>query len=195
MTESKADDGSVRQAQRLLELVDGFNKKDLDDLLEQERKLKLQIQDAFTSLRKVKALDKELKRLQQEHQDLERQWKARCEIQEEARSHQLLKSESRYLEGLLGTPGKQFSDVAALAETVAASHIPFTVEESPHEAWFFQFDGKVKAAKDQLAKTIYDAVEQFNSTIEGLKANDPAWTDVHSELEQADEKVQRSLRI
>jgi energy-coupling factor transporter ATP-binding protein EcfA2 len=192
LTESKGDDGSVRQAQRLLELVDGFTKNDLDELDDQERKLKLHIQDAFNNLRKAKTQNKELKRLKQEYQELDLQWKARSEIQEDARRHQLLKSESRYLEGLVGTPGKQFLDVAALAETIAASHLAFTVEDSPHGAWFRQFDDKVKTAKDELAKTVCDAVEQFNSIIEVLKTDDPAWANIQGELEQTDVKFREA---
>lgn len=188
LTESKADDGSVRQAQRLLELVDGFTKNDLDDLADQERKFKLQIQDSFANLRKAKSLDKDHKRLQQEHQELDRQWKARSEIQEDARRHQQLKSESHYLDGLLGTSGKQFSDVAALADTIAASHITFQVEDSPHAAWFHQFDDKVITAKDTLAKSIRETVDQFYSIIDGFKAEDPAWEAIQTELNQADEK-------
>ena len=188
LTESKTDDGSVRQAQRLLELVDGFTKNELDELADREHKLKLQIQDAFSNLRKAKTLEKDYKRLQQEHQELDRQWKARSEIQEDARQHQLLKAEARYLEGLAGTPGKQFTDVASLAETIAASHVAFQVTDSTHAAWFRQFDDKVKAAKDSLARTIRDAVEQFEAAVEDLKTNDPAWNAIREELDQADAK-------
>lgn len=188
LTESKADDGSVRQAQRLLELVDGFTKNELDELADKERKLKLLIQDSFANLRKVNALDKEHKRLQQEHQELDRQWKAHSEIQEDARRHQQLNSESHYLNGLFGVPGKQFSDVVALAETVAASHLPFQGEDSPHAVWFRQFDNKVKTAKDALAKTIRDAVEQFGVAMETLKADDPTWETIQEELNQAETK-------
>lgn len=188
LTESKIDDGSVRQAQRLLELVDGFTKNELDGLADREHKLKLQIQDAFSNLRKAKTLEKDYKRLQQEHQELDRQWKARSEIQEDARQHQLLKAEARYLEGLAGTPGKQFTDVASLAETIAASHVAFQVTDSTHAAWFRQFDDKVKAAKDSLARTIRDAVEQFEAAVEDLKTNDPAWNAIREELDQADAK-------
>ena len=188
LTESKTDDGSVRQAQRLLELVDGFTKSELDELADREHKLKLQIQDAFSNLRKAKTLEKDYKRLQQEHQELDRQWKARSEIQEDARQHQLLKAEARYLEGLAGTPGKQFTDVASLAETIAASHVAFQVTDSTHAAWFRQFDDKVKAAKDSLARTIRDAVEQFEAAVEDLKTNDPAWNAIRKELDQADAK-------
>lgn len=169
LTESKTVDGSVRQAQRLLELVDGFIKNELDELADRENKLKLQIQDAFSNLRKSKTLKKDYMRLQQEQQDLDRQWKARSEIQEDARRHQLLKAEERYLEGLAGTPGKQFSDVATLAEVIAASHVPFLDKDSDHGTWFTQFDEKVKAAKDSLARTIRDAVEQFETAVDDLK--------------------------
>lgn len=192
LTESKMDDGSIRQAQRLLELLDGFTKNELDELDDQERKLKLRIKDTFNNLRKAKNQNKELKRLKQEHQELDLQWKARSEIQEDARRHQLLKSESRYLEGLVGTPGKQFSDVTSLAKTIAASHLAFTVGDSPHEAWFKQFDNEVKNAKDKLAKIICEAVKQFNSTIEALKIDDPEWANIQVELEQADVKFREA---
>jgi len=188
LTESKTDDGSVRQAQRLLELVDGFTKNELDELADREHKLKLQIQDAFSNLRKAKTLEKDYKRLHQERQELDRQWKARSEIQEDARRHQLLKAEARYLEGLAGTPGKQFTDVASLAETIAASHVAFQDTDSTHAAWFRQFDKKVKAAKDSLARTIREAVEQFEIAVEDLKTNDPAWDAIREELDQADAK-------
>lgn len=188
LTESKADEGSVRQAQQLLELVDGFTKSELDELADQERKLKLQIQDSFANLRKARTMDKEYKRLLQEREELDRQWKARSEIQEDARRHQQLKSEARYLDGLLGAPGKQFSDVAALAETIAAAHVPFQVEDSPHADWFQRFDEKIKNAKDTLAKTIRDAVEQFGTAIGALKTDDPVWSAIREELNQADAK-------
>lgn len=188
LTESKTDDSNVRQAQRLLELVDGFTKNELDELADREHRLNLQIQDAFSNLRKAKTLEKDCKRLQQEHQELDRQWKARSEIQEDAKRHQLLKAEARYLEGLAGTPGKQFNDVAALAETVAASHIAFQVADSAHAAWLRQFDDQVKAAKDSLARTIRDAVEQFEAAVEALKSSDPVWDAIREELDQADVK-------
>ncbi len=188
LTEAETDDGSVRQAQRLMELVDGFTKDELDNLAEREHKLKLKIEEAFSSLHRANTLEKDYKRLQQEHQELDRQWKARSEIQEDAKRHQLLKDEARYLGGVKGDPGKQFADVANMAETIASAHVPFQVSDSPHAAWFKQFDGKVKAAKDSLARTIRDAVDQFEAEIEGLKSSDPNWDAIREELEQADSR-------
>lgn len=188
LTEAKTDDGSVRQAQRLLELVDGFTKNDLDELADREHKLNRQIQEAFSNLRKAKTVEKDHSRLLQERQELDRQWKARSEIQEDARRHQLLKDEASYLEGLAGTPGKQFKDVATLADTIAASHVAFQATDSAHAAWFRQFDEKVKAAKDSLARTIRHSVQQFETAIDELKTTDPAWSAIREELDQADAK-------
>ena len=188
LTAPKGEVDKVRQTQPLLKLVDGFKKHELDDLLDQERKLKLQIQDAFNKLRRARTIDKDVKRLEQEYQELDRQWKARSEIQEDAHKHQLLKLEARYIDCLFGASGKQFSDVAKLAEAVADSHLAFDVESSPHRVWFRQFDERVKAEKDRLAKTILDAVDQFERTIEGLKVDDQVWTGIKDELAKADEQ-------
>ena len=188
LTESKTDDGSVRQAQRLLELVDGFTENELDDLAGQEHKLKLLIQDAFSNLRKSQILEKDYKRLQQEHQELDRQWRARSEIQEDARRHHMLKVEARHLEGLTGAPGKQFTDAASLAETIASTHLHFQVTDSPNATWIRHFDGKVKTAKDALARAIRDAVDQFEATIDEIKTSDPQWNAIREELDRADSK-------
>lgn len=186
LTESKSSDGNVRQAQRLLELIDGFTKTQLSDLADDEHKLKLQIQDAFAKLGKAKTLQIDCNKRKQEHQELDRQWKARSEIQDEAQRHQLLKAEVRYLEGHEGLAGKRFIDVANLAKAVAESHVPFQSTSSPHAAWFTQFDEKVRSAKDKLANGIRDAVEKYEAYINGLTSQDPAWGEIQAALAQAD---------
>ncbi|HVV67414.1 MAG TPA: ATP-binding protein [Gammaproteobacteria bacterium] len=192
LTESVADDDNIRHAQRLLELIDGFSKNDIDELANQERMLKLQIQEASNNLYKAKTLDKEFKRLQQEYQELNRQWQARSEIQVDARKHQQLKSEARYLNNALGEPGKQFSDVVDLVDMIASSHVRFPAEDSPHAPWFHQYDEKVKNAKNDLALTIRKAVEQFTTTIDGFKASDLTWANIENELREADEKFKEA---
>lgn len=186
LTEAEDTGESTRQAQRLLELVDGFARSDLDQLAERERKLKIKLGEAFSNRRSAAEIERASRRLQQEHEELDRQWRARSEIQEDAKRHQLLKREIRYLEGLEGAPGRTFSDVAALAEEVAASHVSFQVEDAIHEDWFSQFDEKVKAAKESLATAIRSAVEQYEETVSGFKSADPLWSGIRGELDQAD---------
>jgi len=187
LTESTTgDEGQIPQAQRLLELVDGFAMNELSDLNDQERKLKLKIQALFSNLRRAKVFEKDLKKIQQEYQELDRQWKARSEIQTDAIRHQKLKAENRYLDTLYEESGKQFTDVAELADVVASSHISFQIEDAPHTPWLKQFDKKVEQAKKNLAKHIRQAVEQYQQDVESFKAKDPIWTTIQQDLDQAD---------
>ncbi|MCA9441195.1 MAG: AAA family ATPase, partial [Candidatus Omnitrophica bacterium] len=189
LTESTGEDG-VFQAQRLLDLIDGFNKNALEDLHERERKLRIDISDSFNNRRMIESFSSEVKRLQQELDELDRQWKARSEIQEDARRHQLLKAEARYIEALYGAQGRQFSDVAALAEEVASLHTAFDVEDSPHGGQLRSLDEKVKSAKDSLARSITAAVEQFHEKVEGFKASDENWDAMVERQNGADDDFQ-----
>lgn len=187
LTEAKlGGDSQVPQAERLLNLIDGFATDELSDLRNQERKLKTKIQTSFSKIRQAKALEKELKKSQQEYQELDRQWKARIDIQADAVKHGKLKSSSRYLESLQGEPGKRFEDVVELANDIASSHTSFHIEDAPHQAWFEQFDAKVKEAKTRLSELIRQAVNQYQEEIDALKTKDPAWFSIEQDLAQAD---------
>lgn len=188
LTESKVEEGNLRQAQRILGLIDGFRQSELNELETQENLHNQKIQDAFAFLRKADSLRKEVKRLQQEYQELDRQWKARSEIQEDARRHQHLKGEERYLKSLAEISDALFNDIVSPAEQIATSHVPFQLTDSPHADWFKQFDDKVKNAKITLARAIQEAVESFETTLEELKSKDPIWSAIQEDLNQADSK-------
>lgn len=187
LTESTISEyGQAPQAQRLLKLIDGFAKHELDELASEEKKTRQRIHASFSNLRSAKGLERDLKRAQQEYQDLELQWKARSEIQDDAIKHQKLKGESNYLESLFGEPGNQFSDVVDFAEAVASSHKSFEIESSPHESSIKQLDKNVEKAKYDLAAHIRKAVDQYHAHIRSLKESDPAWEEIQKDIEQAD---------
>ena len=186
MTATERNGDSHQQAHRLLGLIDGFAEADLKELSAREREKKLEIEASFAHLRKAKGLAAELDRKRQEFQEIDRQWKARSEIQDAVNRHQQLKSETRYLETLKGRAGQQFSDVAALARKVAESHVSFPDAETPHSLWFKQYDRVVKDAKDLLAETIEDAIAHYESAVENARLEDPAWPNIQSELSGAD---------
>ncbi len=188
LTDSRTDERGIRQAERLLELVDGFTKDDLDELGVKEEAFKRQIAQAFAIKRSIAEQESILKKLRQERQELERQWKAQSDIQVPARRHQALKEEARYLTRLKGAKGQKFSDVADLAEAVADSHVPFSVGQAPHGDWFNSIDAKVKAAKDELAKQIRAATDEFDQKISRLIDDSPQWGGVKAEIDQADDE-------
>lgn len=196
LTEAKkSDEGQIPQAQRLLDLINGFATHELSMLMEQEKKLIHRIQNALTCKRRSDEVSKELRKYQQEYQELDRQWKARSEIQPDALKHQKLKDESRYLDLIHGEEGGQFSDVIQLANSVVSSHQSFEIDSSPHEPWFKKFDSNVKAVKEKTALVIQQAVQQYYSDIEMLRVGDANWIGIKQELENADSNFVKACEV
>lgn len=194
LTESKVNTDNVRQAQRLLELVDGFSRIELNVLAVRENELKSEIQDEYINRRRAMELIGQKNRLMQEHQELDRQWRARNDIQEDLRRHQMLKYESRYIDGLLSAHGEQFLAVDTLAKVTSEAHEGFTLEESPHADWFKKLDILVKNEKNNLALVIHDAIEEFNKTTCAFFTSDPALPIIIAELGQADMMFSEACR-
>ena len=193
LTESNSDlANDFQQAQSLLVLIDGFNKIELNDLFDTEKRITYSIMNGFSDAHRVEGLEKTKKRLEQEFQEIDRQRKARSEIQEDANKHQLLKAESRYLNSVLGLEGKRFEDVSALANLAAESHVPFDVKDSPHSEWLEHFDSVIKDAKKELSKIITEAIDKFEISINELKEKDPSWKLIKTELDEADKKFQEA---
>ncbi|AOY86773.1 hypothetical protein BKP64_00485 [Marinobacter salinus] len=192
LTDSRTDGRGIRQAERLLELVDGFAEEELEELGNKEATLKRQISAAFSVKRSISEQQSILRRLRQERQELERQWKAQSDIQVPARRHQALKEEERYLSRVKGEEGAQFSDVADLADEIAESHVTFAVDEAPHGQWLKEIDQKVKEEKSKLAAQIRKSVEQFEQQISGFFDNDQSWGGIKAEIEQADDQFNRA---
>lgn len=193
LTESKVGTGAqVPQAQRLLELIDGFAFNELEELTAQEKKLKQRIQSSLADIRRVKGLEKDRKIAQQEYQELERQWRARSEIQPDAVKHQKLKAESLYLEELNGESGKQVSDVVALASSIPKSHSSFEIDGAPHEDWLRSFDESVKKLKENFAEQIQRTVDEYLEAVNSLKSTDPKWVALQRDLEEADARFRQA---
>jgi len=192
LTDSVEDDRGVRQAQQLMKLVDGFAKSELNELSTKEESLKNRISSAFSDRHNINTRKASLKKLQQEKQELERQWKAQSDIQEEADKHQLLKLEEKYISQVSSEVDPQLSEVIELAKLAAGNHFSFTEKKTPHHEWFTIFDQQVKKAKEQLAVTINTAVTNLNTYINELKNNDPKWEKIKAKLDQADEEFSRA---
>ena len=176
MTESESGhDDESKQARNLLELIDGFVIEDLNKLIDIEKRVILEVVDAFLNAHRIEELNKERKRLKQEYQEINRQFQARIDIRSEAEKHQLLKAETRYLDAVLGMPGHSFSDVATLANAVVEAHISYNNETSPHSDWITEYDKAVKEAKTNLARIICDVIDKFEQSVIDLKEKDENW--------------------
>ena len=186
LTESRADESGLRQAQRLLDLIDGFDQRKLDDLLARERALMLKIDDCFSNIQRSELRVKDLKRLQQENQDLNRQWKARSEIQEDARRHQMLKEEWRYVDEVNGTLISQIANLAGTAESLNAVPNAAPLPEWPHYEQLKKVDVNVRLARERLANKLREALLEFQIAVEGLRTGENELVTIDHELASAD---------
>lgn len=191
ITESKIGE-RTEQANRLLEVIDGFAKKDLEELAGIENKLKTKIMESFEGYRKVENMEGILNQLNQEFQDLDHQWKAHNEIQEFANRHNLLKLESRYIENVYGEPGNQIDNIIEVVKSFLDSHNSFNLEDSPHAEWLRQFDKNVIEAKKDLVDGISQNIEKFKQEIETMKSDNHEWLAIKKELDEANEEFEKA---
>lgn len=194
LTESTAENGRGKQAQRLLELIDGFVKSDLIALEAQEREIKRDLEESHSRIHQAEVLEEDYMRLQQEHQELELQWKARSEIQDEARHHQHLRLEQQYIDDVHSVLTNRFQEVADVSQEIFEEHVEFKEENAPHATWFRDLDEKIKGAKERFAQTIQQSVEDFSNEIKGYIQADADWPAIQHELQQADERFQQACQ-
>jgi len=194
LTESTAENGRGKQAQRLLELIDGFVKSDLIALEDKEREIKRDLEDTCHTIHKAEALEEDYRRLQQEHLELERQWKARSEIQDATRRHQHLRLEQKYIDDVHSVVENLDGQVTKIIEEVAEKHAAFKDDEAPHAGWFRVLDEKIRAAIERFAQTMPQLVTALREEIERYIQGDPEWTNILEELEKADERFQQACK-
>lgn len=182
--------GNERQARRLLELISGFTGSRLNELNTQEGRIQLQIQEAVVNYQKARTLRSELARLEQERRELDRQWKARSDIQGAAKRHQQLKTESRYLDGLSEGANEELKNIRAWARRIVASHDDFMEDTSPHKDWIQKFGSDVKKAKQGLISDIEKAIQKYEDTIAKYKSDD--WQNIQHALGRADAEFEEA---
>ncbi|HAU0926969.1 TPA: AAA family ATPase [Legionella pneumophila] len=188
ITDTVTTNNKPRESNRLLKLIDGFAKNDLLTLGKKELDTKRKVKELFSVTRKIAELNKELKQSKQEQHNLERQWKARSEIQTEANKHQQIKLEKEYLDSVIQKTKDSLPNIEQLATSIIDSHPSFQVENSPHKDWFIQLDKKVKQIKDNIYSEILTAIRKFDTDVEAILNEDPDWPNIHKEIESSEQR-------
>jgi len=186
LTESQPEDGDIRQAQKLLDLIDGFVEAELDDQVVKARDIYREVDEAFSKHLQAEVLSVEAKGAQQEFQELERQWQVRNEIQEEASHYQLLKAEKAYLDDLDRLLEEELTTLTEPAQGVIKNHSQFNVESSPHASWFEVLDQKVKREKLKFSESLQKLVEDFVQDVRNTVSEDLTWPEIEGALNGAD---------
>lgn len=172
---------------RLLALLDGYAKADLDRLDAKERDLRSELERLFSVRRQKVQVEAEIKRLKQEIAELTRAWQARQSLQGEARRHEQSRAALRYAKEIresLRTP----DEWARLAEGFLQSHrdLPEESAEWTNAEWFSELARRSLEARAKLHSAVVSAVAQFRVAIEGLLDEQGAWGHIKSELESSE---------
>lgn len=182
-------------AQRLLGLIDSFVKDELAELKAKEDASRIDIEQRFAKQRQVVNLNQQLKKFQQEHQELERQWTARKEIQQDVKTHQLLQDETYFVKKLKTEIDEDVPSILALTKNFIDAHtsIPGNVEEWPHKDWFKSLDADVVSAKERLYRAVQSATDEYENEIKALFSGDQ-WNGIKEELEHSGSKFQEACK-
>lgn len=172
---------------RLLALLDGYAKADLDRLEAQERDLRSELERLFSVRRQKIQIEADIGRLRQEIAELTRAWQARRSLQGEARRHEQSRAALRYAEEIqesLQIP----EEWTRLADNFLKGHrdLPDESAEWINAEWFTELSSRSLDARKKLYSAIVSAAAQFRVDIEGLLDEQGDWGHIKSELEASE---------
>lgn len=189
LTETEKSGSGVRQSERLLELIDAFDQDAIAKLREKEKRVKSDLEVAFSQQRQLEALKSKGSDLRHEYAELERQWKARSAIQADATKHQQVKSAESTIE-------KYTLSFKALESDLEVAIRKFDEEkinvqgESPFADFFETLEQQHRQEKEKLLSTITKALEDYKKNIDGFLSDSDGWTELSEKISTADEIFQ-----
>jgi hypothetical protein len=172
---------------RLLALLDGYAKADLDRLDAKERDLRSELERLFSVRRQKVQVEADMQRLKQEIAELTRAWQARQSLQGEAKRHELSRAALKYAETIQESPQTP-DEWAGLAADFLESHphLPDQSTEWTNAEWFNELAKGSLEARRKLHSAVVAAVAQFRVDIEGLLDEQGAWGQIKEELESSE---------
>lgn len=184
------------QARQLMPLLEAFRADELRELSQRETEIRRALETLLARRRELLGLGRDRKRVAQEYEEMDRQWRARSEIQGEALRHQGIQAELQYLQRLKDSLEATAGLLAAPARDLAESHSPLgsTAMHWPHADWFRGLDEKVEQAKERLARAVEETVAQFQREVTALVKNDPAYLQIRDEIASSEERFEAACR-
>lgn len=201
---------SVAQASknRLRGVLDDFVRDELAPLESEEEEKQGEITRLYAVADQYFATAKEIRRLTQEIEELDRSWEKRASLKDAADEYQTAKRERAYATSVLqevpnvkdddGAEGFKTDDspeaedsvlaslLAAVDETITDIVLPEDWTGWPHRNFLSQLTAKRNQARESLRQAVSDAVKQYQETIKSaFECN---------EWEQIDTDLQASLQ-
>lgn len=175
---------------RLLPLLDAACGAELQALASQETALRTAVQQSFAARDQLTAIRGNITRLKQELAELERQWQARKDVQQDALAHQRALAARRYSQQVRTHADETCERIQLLAEDLADSHAPLGSEAAhwPHADWFQNLDAQADALMQAIREKLLENAGEYQRAMAALFEGNVDWPQVSEDLNAAESR-------
>lgn len=188
--------GAETGGNRLLPLIDAACGAALQALESEERTLRTEIQQLFAAQDQQEAVRENIRRLRQEIAELDRQWQARQDVQQEASAHQYAQQASHFLETSRARIREETDRIRRLAEDLGEAHAPLGSESAhwPQTEWFQTLDRNIEALTRNAQQQLEQAASSYEAAFLTYTEQDSDWPALTQELESAESRFLDACR-
>lgn len=171
---------------QILEMINEACSADLEALYGEERTLVAEIGSLFAEQDQAVALSIEIKTLNQELVEVERQWQARNDVQGDAQAFQRAQYAKRYFTGLIDKHSANVTAVKTALDSFTSPEAPSAVADSwPHAKWFSQQTDEINALRDSYRVRLQALMSEMQRDADRLFNENDEWIAISSELDAA----------
>ncbi|CDF85678.1 hypothetical protein PKB_4353 [Pseudomonas knackmussii B13] len=169
----------------LLAMIDEACSVELQGLKGQEDTLRAEIQQLFAGMDQIGALTEEIKILKQEIQELNRQWQARREVQDEAQQYQYAEAARRYFEQVRTQINDDIQRFTHLTEDLSSRGVlnDAQVQVWPRSEWFNEFTLEAAKIREGYQAQVAGLAAQLRQDASNLFNYGEGWERISKELE------------
>ena len=180
----------------LLPLIDAACGADLQALESEERTLRTEIQQLFAAQDQQEAVRENIRRLRQEIAELDRQWQARQDVQQEALTRQYAQQASHFLAILRARIMEEIGRIRGLAEDLGDAYAPLGSEAThwPQSEWFQTLDRNIETLTRNVQQQLEQAASSYEAAFLAYTEQDSGWSALNQELESAESRFLDACR-
>lgn len=181
---------------RLLPLIDAACGAALQALESEERTLRTEIQQLFAAQDQQEAVRENIRWLRQEIAELDRQWQARQDVQQEASAHQYAQQASHFLETLRARVREAADRIRSLAEDLGEALAPLGFESAhwPRAEWFQTLDRNIETLTRSVQQQLEQAASSYETTFLTYTERNSDWPALVQELASAEGRFLEACR-
>lgn len=173
----------------LLAMIDDACGAELQVLKGQELTLQTEIRKLYASQDQLMAIKAEITNLTQEVSELDRQWQARKDVQQEALQHQRAQAARRYRTQLDTEIKEDIAAMKALSLSLSERKVSgLQVETWPEPGWFNELSENVLRVRRELGEKVNALIDEFEIQQKVLFEADASWSAIDRELNDVQQR-------